>query len=248
MNTPVRSAVILAAGCGRRLGPRGARLPKGFVCLGERSLIEESVARLEAVGVRRVVVVTGHEAEHYARFAQGRPGVETVFNPRYAVTGSLASLAVALEGLDEDFLLLESDLTYEARGLRALLAYPSRDALLVSGPTGSGDEVYVEAEGDRLVDLSKQRARLGPSVLGEFVGITRVSAALAERLRAVAAALVPREPQADYERALVGAARVQPISLCLVPDLAWSEVDDEGQLLRARVEVYPRVRQRDAGP
>lgn len=240
------TALVLAAGCGRRLGRRGESCPKGFIRLGERTLVEESIERLRSVGVRRVVIVTGHRSDRYDALARMLTGVETVSNPLYASTGSLASLGVGLSAVDGGFLLVESDLTYEARGLRALLDHPAPDALLVSGPTHSGDEVYVEGSGERLIELSKDRSSLGPSVVGEFVGITRVSAVFARRLREVIAALGPLAPRMEYERALVAASRAVPVGLCIVPDLAWSEVDDEGQLLRARTEVYPRVVQSDA--
>lgn len=59
----VRTAVILAAGMGVRLKDRGRLSPKGCLCLGEKSIVEESVLRLLATGIERIVIVTGHLAE-----------------------------------------------------------------------------------------------------------------------------------------------------------------------------------------
>ncbi len=112
----VRTAVILAAGQGTRLDELGRQAPKGFLHLGTRPIVEESIRRLEHVGIERILIVTGHLAEFYDRLAaQYRGLIETVHNPRFAETGSLASLTAARELLDEDFLLLESDLVYEPR-------------------------------------------------------------------------------------------------------------------------------------
>ena len=110
------TAVILAAGEGRRLAGVWDR-PKGLLRFGRETLIERSLRLLRSRGLRRIVVVTGFQAEAYAAVLP--EGVEIVSNPDFATTGSMASLARALEVVKEDFLLLESDLAYEARALDA---------------------------------------------------------------------------------------------------------------------------------
>ncbi|MEZ5564527.1 MAG: hypothetical protein R3F24_02980 [Gammaproteobacteria bacterium] len=65
---------------------------------------------------------------------------------------------------------------YEPRALTHLLEHPAADAILISGATDAGDEVYVEVREGVLLDMSKHRERLG-SVAGELVGIGKISAA-----------------------------------------------------------------------
>jgi 2-aminoethylphosphonate-pyruvate transaminase len=224
--------VILAAGRGTRLGKLGREIPKGFLTLGSRPIIEESLDKLVAAGIRRVVMVTGHLAHFYRKLAENRRGlVELVHNPRYAQLGSFYSLQVALEYLAGagPLLLLESDLVYERRALDVVLAYPREDLVLLSGPTGSRDEVWVETDGDgRLVAMSKDRTTLGNPALGELVGITKVSPALAEVLRGL-------PPEGEYETAgLVAASKQWPVYCRRVDDLVWAEIDDEQHLARAR--------------
>ena len=57
----IDTAIILAAGFGSRLSARGPAKP--LVKVHDVSLIEISVRQALAAGARRVVVVTGHEAE-----------------------------------------------------------------------------------------------------------------------------------------------------------------------------------------
>lgn len=238
----VETAVILAAGMGTRLGKLGAEIPKGYLKLGDKPIIEESLDKLVAVGVRRVVVVTGHLARFYRELAARRAGlVETVDNPKYAESGSFYSLWLALDHLAAahhagSFLLLESDLVYESRALDEVLADPHEDVILLSGPTGSGDEVWVETDAEgRLVAMSKDRSRLGAGVGGELVGITRVSAALADELRRQGADLMARSPKAEYETGgLVAVAARRSVHCRRVDGLAWAEIDDENHLARAR--------------
>lgn len=230
------TAVILAAGRGVRLKELGTQIPKGFLRLGERPIVEESIARLRGAGVRRIVVVTGHLDHFYRRLA----GIELVHNPRYAESGSMYSLYLARDALrGSGFLLLESDLIYEGRALSAVQAHAARNVLLVSGATNSGDEVYVEAPGGRLANLSKQRAEIG-ELFGELVGITRVSPPLLDAMVAAAEARFRETLRMEYEQALVAAARTVPVDCLLVPDLVWAEIDDAQHLERAR-RLYPRT-------
>jgi choline kinase len=227
----VATAVILAAGRGTRLGRLGTEIPKGFLELGGRPIIEDSLDKLVAAGVRRVVIVTGHLARFYRELAAARPGlVETAHNPKYAELGSFCSLQVGLERAgDGPLLVLESDLAYEQRALRELLADGREDLILLSGPTASGDEVWVETDGeDRLVAMSKDRASLGAGVAGELVGITRVSTQLAALLRAL-------PPEGEYEvGGLVAVSKQRPVYCRRVDGLAWAEIDDANHMARAR--------------
>ena len=51
----MKTAVILAAGRGTRLGPRGKTMPKGFLRIGDRPIVEESIARLRMAGIDLLV-------------------------------------------------------------------------------------------------------------------------------------------------------------------------------------------------
>jgi len=238
------TAVILAAGLGSRLGARGAEAPKGFLELGERPIVEESIEHLTAVGVGRVVIVTGHHAGHEELAARRGGLVTTVHNERYAETGSMSSLWRAREQVEGDFLLLESDLIYEHRALESLLADPAENALLLSGPTGAGDEVFVGARDRQVVAMSKDPGTLEDPVVGELVGITRVSAALFGGMLEAFEDLGGDDRRIDYETdALVAAARTHALHWVLVEDLLWAEIDDASHLERAQA-LYPRLRGR----
>ena len=106
-------AIILAAGMGVRLKERSKLTPKGCIRLGEKSIVEESLLRLLAVGIERIVIVTGHLAEQYKPLQDRyRQTVQLVHNPHFADSGSIYSLYCARHCVDEGFLLLESDLIF----------------------------------------------------------------------------------------------------------------------------------------
>lgn len=232
-------AVILAAGMGTRLPGRDGA-PKGALRIGERSIIEESLDALRAAGIISVVVVTGHGAGFYEGLVATRSGLRTVLNERYATTGSLRSLLCARAAVEGPCVVLESDLVYEPRALRALLECGHPDAVLLSGPTGGGDEVHVEARDGWLCGMAKDRSRLG-AIAGEFVGMSRLSLAGFAALEAAARRL-PTGDDADYEAGLVEMAIDRCVACVLVEDLLWCEIDDPAQLARAASVVHPRVR------
>jgi 2-aminoethylphosphonate-pyruvate transaminase len=244
----IRTAVILAAGMGTRLRDEVENIPKGFLRLGQQPIIEESIERLVAAGIRDIVIVTGHCADHYDRLAAGQDGlVRTVHNPRFADSGSMYSLYCARDVIDdESFLLLESDLIYEPRALTELLVEPAADAILLSGPTGAGDEVWVETRDDNLVAMTKDREELTGYVAGELVGISKISAELFTLMQEIADRAFEMSLRYDYETdCLVAAGARRSIRCPLVPDLVWAEIDDPGHLHRAREQIYPRIVQVD---
>lgn len=244
----VSVAIVLAAGLGSRLRDVHADAPKAFVEVSGETLIARSVRLLRQHGITRVVLVTGHREDAFRAFAEGQDDIELVHNADYATTGSMASLACALDVVPGDFLLLEGDLFYEARALSAVLGRDEPNVLLVSGATYAGDEVYVEAPAGRLRGMSKDRASLA-SVDGELVGITRVSTALACAMRESFETFRGREGhrRMAYETdALVSAARTYNVHVENVPDLLWGEIDDASHLARVRDVIGPAVLAKEA--
>lgn len=235
--TAVATAVILAAGRGTRLWPTTAELPKGLLAVAGQRLVHRSVRQLRAAGVQRVVIVAGYRAQDYVATFASDSDVEIVVNRDYEHSGSMGSLRRVTDVVtEEDFLLLESDLLYESRALSAVLGHEGRDVMLISGRTGSGDEVWVHADGGWLAGLSKNASDLG-AVTGELVGITRVS----QGLLAVMCAVGDAQNGMEYETALVAAADAVPVACQQVSDLVWTEIDDSNHLCRARTVVVPRL-------
>lgn len=239
-------AVILAAGMGTRLRASHAGMPKGFLCVGEQPIVVESIERLRKAGIKQIIIVTGYYAEFYEELAAANPDINTVHNERYAESGSMYSLWCARDRIDRGFLLLESDLVYEQRALTVLQEGPD-SAVLLSGPTNAGDEVYVEIEGDsvnrHLYSMSKDADALGADPSGELVGISRISPELFRYMREYA----EMEFHADnlhvsYEEdALVYAGRQMPVPCPVIDDLLWGEIDDPSHLERVKNSIYPRI-------
>lgn len=111
----IKTAVILAAGMGTRLGERTKNQPKGFLMLDEKPIVEQSICKLLEMGIEKIVIGTGYLAEAYERLATRYPQITCVRNDEYEKTGSMYTLYNLKDHISDDFLLLESDLIYEKK-------------------------------------------------------------------------------------------------------------------------------------
>ncbi|MEC4851871.1 MAG: phosphocholine cytidylyltransferase family protein [Jaaginema sp. PMC 1079.18] len=238
----VNTAVILAAGQGTRLATLGRSHPKGFLQFGNKPIIAESIEKLLSLGIQEIIIVTGYLCHFYEQLAKQYPQITTCYNSQYATSGSLYSLYCAKDLIQQDFFLLESDLIYEERALTILKNFPKDNAILLSGTTNAGDEVYVETQAQTIVNMSKKPEKLN-QITGELVGISKISLLLFQLLLQEAAARFAATLNIDYETdGLVAVAQNYPIYYQLVPDLIWAEIDDYQHLMRAKQKVYPALR------
>lgn len=244
MANPVTTAVILAAGMGSRLKALGMNKPKGFLKLGEKSIIEESIELLQESAISEIIIVTGYQAEYYRQLQHAYPQlIKIIHNSLFAESGSMYSLSLIRDLVQEDFLLLESDLIYEQRALSICQNYPQNNVLLLSGETLVGDEVFVQTDNqNRLKAMSKDRDILNNNIYGELVGISKISIPLFQVMLNNAESSFQQTLLVDYETGgLVDAAKSLSVFCHVVDDLIWSEIDDKSQLDRAVSLIYPML-------
>ena len=230
----MRNAIILAAGMGSRLGAVGKTLPKGLIEVAGVALIHRSIAQLRSRGVQQITVVTGHRHELYDKELEDERDVVLVRNRRYQSTGSFESLCIGLKLVQTETLILDSDICYETSALDALENQPNAICVLASGLTGAGDEVWVTGRDERLHALSKSLPSDVTSVLGEFVGISRVSAEAASRLMNLRDTAGDFWGRREYEEALNNLAMDTPVGVAVSRELKWGEIDTLTQLERVR--------------
>ena len=235
----VEAAVIVAAGLGSRLGDRTKLKPKGFLELEGRSLIERSVEKLFAAGIKRIYIGTGYLSSYYEDFAAKDHRISTIKSDRYETTSSMYTLYNMRRQVKEDFLLLESDLLYHPDALSFLLEDKRPDVILASGWTKSNDEVYIECDKKgNLQKMSKKHDEL-ESPYGELVGISKVSL---ERYKMMNRVFETADnPKIDYEYVFVKTAEEKPYPVRKEESLIWCEIDDESHLKRALEQILPRI-------
>ena len=242
MGINITQAVILAAGMGVRLKELNRGVPKGFISLADDvPIIERSIETLLACDVSDIIIVTGFMDEHYENLRSKYPQIKTVRNEKFSESGTMYSLWCARKLINKDFTLLESDLIFETRAIRELLESPVKNLLLITGKTEAGDEVYVEADGDWVKQISKDKKVMG-SIVGEFIGVSRLSYDFYLKLIRIAEESFESDLNASYDMdCFVTVADKTPLGFLKIEDLLWAEIDDALQLKRAK-KIWKEIR------
>lgn len=128
-------AVILAAGMGKRLKSLTANNTKCMVKVNGVTLIERMLRQLDRLKLRRIVIVVGYQGQKLIDFISTldvETPIEYIDNPIYDKTNNIYSLALARSALvEDDTLLLESDLIFADGTLEALVSDPYPTLALV---------------------------------------------------------------------------------------------------------------------
>jgi choline kinase len=234
--------VVLAAGPGRRLRPLTATLPKTLLPLTDgRTILELALANLRSVGLDDAVIVTGFAAERVAERIpdlERRYGLrlELVFNDRAEKWNNAYSLWLAREAFVDGALVVNGDTVHPVSVEEDLLRARGPDVVLaVDGEKSLGkEEMKVVASDDGAVErIGKD---LDPTAAyGEYIGVSLLEPAASAPLAEALEAAWRRDPSVYYEDGYQefvdrgGDVRVAPIGR-----VEWVEVDDHGDLERAR--------------
>ncbi|MDD3357437.1 MAG: aminotransferase class I/II-fold pyridoxal phosphate-dependent enzyme [Parabacteroides sp.] len=129
-------ALILAAGMGKRLGELTQHNTKCMIKIHSVTIIERMLQQLTSFSIDRIILVIGYEGEKVRLLIgdsfNGTP-IIYVENPIYDRTNNIYSLSLAKSYLLEDeTLLLESDLVFSTDIISRLLADPYPNLAVVA--------------------------------------------------------------------------------------------------------------------
>jgi len=187
-SSPIKAAMVLAAGFGTRMKPLTDLMPKPLVPLAGRSLLDHVLDRLAAAGIAEAVVNVHHFASQIEAHLQNRSAPRTIVSDeREAILETGGGVLRALPRFEgRTFLVHNSDSVWhegacsnlnllmrawEPDRMEALLLLARRDSSI--GYEGKGDFHY-----DRNGQLTRRRAgELTPYV---FAGVSILKPALFE--------------------------------------------------------------------
>ncbi len=234
MNEQISTAVILAA---RR--EFNGKLPYPLVPIADGvCLLDRTLLLLDQLNYERIYIVTGYSFDLFEPYAQSDSRISIIYNPDYAFTSSMGSLARLHGVLTEDFLLIEGDTFYEGRVLEDLTRTAYRDCLSVTEESGSGDEAFVGLTHGFVTTVSKDRHQLA-SINGELLGIMRLSLQTFERM--VALWKAANNPLLNYEYALLEVTSPIERPALFFNDLIWGDIDSDEDQHRMVNYIYPRL-------
>jgi choline kinase len=235
--------MVLAAGAGRRLQPDTDNLPKTLLPVdGERTILDVALRNLAHVGLEEVVIVTGFAADRIEERREDlgrRYGlrIETLFNPKAEEWNNAYSLWAARERFADGVLMVNGDTVHPASVEESVLAARGDDDLVIAVDDVKelGDEemkVHLSPAGQ----LDRIHKSLEPATAhGEYIGVTLIEPAAADRLAEALEATWRKDPQMYYEDGFQELAdRGGRIVAAPIGAVEWVEVDDHTDLARAR--------------
>lgn len=198
------------------------------------TLLKRAIGLLKEVGIPKIVIVTGYKSELFTEI----PNVVIVCNEQFANTASMASLALTESFVNEDFLLIESDLLFEKDFLIRLMDFTSKNCLSVVPETGTGDEAFVELENGFVRCVSKDIHQLF-KVDGEMIGLSKISIQTFRKMLDMWKRC--DNPLMNYEYLLLKCAQLHEVSAIKSVDLISYEVDNQKDFLCLKETVYPKL-------
>ena len=249
----IDSAVILAAGTGSRLRPITNDIPKAMVEIGKRKLIEYSIENLVNSGINNLGIVTGymgHDLKSFLLEIFSNVNFTFFHNDIYNKTNSGYSLFIAHDFIDDDVLIMESDLIYEKNAIGGIIRSTYDNCFLGAKISSSNDEVFLVINKDNvLTDLGKNIENKKEAI-GEFVGISKFSPGFMKELFSYMNHINESDLKTlHYEEIILEFSKAcnTPVYVHYEPNLVWREIDREGDLKTVRTNIFPKLKQELSG-
>ena len=215
--------------------------------LGDKPLLSQIVGNLLGVGIKRILVVTGHGAKSVEDLANSLQGasIRCLYNPNYARMNNCYSLWLSLGEIEGDFLVYNSDLLCGRDLVRRIVEASPMDSLLIDKGKALGtEEMKVRMdEDDRISQISKGIPLA--QAAGEYIGIAKFSRRGGKKLKGCLGSLIKRkEVDQFYGAAFDLLAKSYPLYGVCFRGEPWVEIDDFADLKKAKEQIWPQIRER----
>jgi len=232
-------AIILAAGQGSRLKQFNNGKPKALISLDKAHLINYQISILHYFGIKDICIVTGYEGDMIRSVIGDH--YHYIDNTKYADTNSLYSLWLARDWVNDDLVIINSDVLAHPDIFWNLAISPGNSLVYDSTSGADKESMKVALAGDKLKHISKSFSVI-KKPKGESLGILKFKASKIKRLfREVKKALsnggVNQWAPAAFERF----ARKKKITCIDIAGLPWVEIDYAEDLKNATEKIWPEI-------
>lgn len=151
-------AIILAAGIGARMRPLTDTKAKPMLSVAGQTIIERMIKQIINHGILDICVVTGYfhdELETYLSQLFPSINLTFIYNEIYYKTNNIYSMYLALQNypIDDDLLLLESDLVFSETVLDKAINCPFQNLAVVDKYQAGMDGTVVVVDGDIVTNI-----------------------------------------------------------------------------------------------
>lgn len=216
-------AIIMAAGRATRMLPLTKNIPKCLLKIKEKTILQHQINVLKSCGVKDIVIIIGHGAKEFEELYE--KDLKYVFNPFYKVSGMLMSLWVAKAELDDDILLIYSDVLFNEKIIKKLLDCEGDISLAVDKGSVDWEAEKVKIKNGVIVNISKTDIDIGGAD-GEFIGLIKfkknLNKVVVEELETLARSNINAYLIDLIKNIITGGAKVLP---CDITGELWTDID-----------------------
>ena len=150
-------ALMLAAGMGKRLGKFTNDNTKCMVEVAGKKLVDRAISAVEKAGIEKMIFVVGYKGQNlidYVKENHKNSKIEFVFidNKDYATSNNIYSFYMAKDYiLQDDTILLESDLIYEEDLIKKVVECPHENVVTIAKYKSWMDGTVVTCNSDGFV-------------------------------------------------------------------------------------------------
>lgn len=221
--------IILAAGKGTRLHPLTLDKPKCLFNLGKETVIERTLRLIHKYDKEDTIVgITGFKCEDIGYIFN-----DTIHNPFYDITNSIASLFLADRHLNQDVCIINADIVFDKNLAQEITKPITESHIYMDTSIGCTGDYNVDTLCGKVVAMSKNLTNYD----GEYAGITKLKSKDAQLLRNKISDMVHKgQYNTWYEDALVQLIFEDGLDIYYkdICNFTWAEIDTVDDLLSAK--------------
>ncbi len=226
-------ALILAAGRGTRISRYLSGRPKCTVDIGGISLIENTIEKLESMGIKDIAIIVGYNQNEIRKILKDY-NVKFYYNPFYDVTNSVASAWFAKDFIEEndDIIIMNGDVYAEKALLEEVIRETLSPVLFADNTRKEEADYKFLYENNILKKYGKELE--GSDITGEYVGIARINKDFINEFKESLEFMIENQNHSLWwENALYRLSKKHNIYVKDVNGKFWAEVD--------YIEDYERI-------
>ena len=224
-------ALILAAGHGSRLRTHITVPHKALVELGGQPILRRTCQILDDMGIRKIIVVTGHEGSTVRSFLTTITGlkakIEIVHNERWKEANGLSVLAAASE-LNAPYLLLMADHLFDPNLINMMAQKDPKNGVVLAVDRKL-ESIYDMDDATKVVTVGKLIEAIDKN-LTDFdavdTGLFACSGALVEHLTKIES----RKGDCSLTDGMKSLANERKLQAVDVGNAWWQDIDTPGSL------------------
>ncbi|EOU1714855.1 NTP transferase domain-containing protein [Clostridium perfringens] len=226
-------ALILAAGRGTRISRYLSGKPKCTVDIGGITLIENTVKKLNNVGIKDIALIVGYKQDEIKKVLNNY-NVDFYYNPFYDVTNSVASAWFAKNFIkeNEDIIIMNGDVYLETSLLKNIISEDLSPVLFADNTRREEADYKLFYKDNILIKYGKELE--GSDITGEYVGISKIGKNFIKEFKESLEFMIENQKHSLWwENALYRLSDKHNIYVKDVEGKFWAEVD--------YIEDYERI-------